>query len=110
MVLNEINTINGTDYQMKDVWFEFEREVMTNASENATIEKTDAETQQIRLNSLLNVASVLDDETILMSICEILDLDYEDVKDRVDKTDDLENAEQILNNIVPDDSGGDGDE
>ncbi len=110
IVLDEINRVDGTDYQMKDVWFEFEREVMTNASDNATIEKTDAETQQIRLNSLLNVASVLDDETILKSICEILDLDYEDVKERVDQMDDLENAEQILNNIVPDDSGGDGDE
>ena len=39
VVLAEINDLNDTDYQQKDVYFEFEREVMTNASDNASIEK-----------------------------------------------------------------------
>ena len=46
IVLDEINKNNETDYQQKDVYFNFEREVMTNASDNAQIEKTDAEKQQ----------------------------------------------------------------
>ena len=104
VVINEINKTDGTDYQMSDVWFEFEREVMTNASDNATIEKTDAETQQIKLNTILNVASALDDETILKAICDILELDYEEVKDRVDSMDELDMVETALDKIVPDDS------
>ena len=68
------------------------------------IEKTDAETQQIKLNTILNVASALDDETILKAICDILELDYEEVKDRVDSMDELDMVETALDKIVPDDS------
>lgn len=115
VVLAEINRVDGTDYQMKDVWFDFEREVMTNASDNALIEKTDAETQQIKLNSILNVAQALDDETVLQAICEILELDFEDVQLKVQEQDETEQAEQMLNSLTPDDadaddSGGDADE
>lgn len=106
VVLNEINRVDGTDYQMKDVWFDFQREVMTNASDNALIEKTDAETQQIKLNSILNVASALDNDTVLQAICEILELDFDEVQDKVQEQDETEQAEQILNTLVPDDGQG----
>ena len=56
---------------------------MTNASDNADIEKTDAEKQQIQINTILSLANVLDDETIVQSICEILDISYEDVKGKI---------------------------
>lgn len=83
IVLDEINKNNETDYRQKDVYFNFEREVMTNASDNAQIEKTDAERQQIQINTILNLANVLDDDTIVQSICEILDISYEDLKGKI---------------------------
>lgn len=52
IALKEINGLNETDYQASDVYFEFEREVITNAYDNAQIEKTEAEIQQIRLNTV----------------------------------------------------------
>ena len=82
-VLAEINERNDSDYAERDVKIAFTREVMTNAQDNATIEKTDAETQQIRITTLLNVASVLDDETVVRGICDVLDIDYEKIKDRL---------------------------
>lgn len=85
VVLKEINDANGTDYQQKDVYFNFERVVMTNASDNAQIEQTKAQTEQVKVNTLLNLASVLDNETIVQSICEILDIDYEEIKDKLPK-------------------------
>lgn len=103
VVLAEINKVDETDYQMKDVWFDFEREVMTNAQDNALIEKTDAETEQIRITTLLNLASTLDSETLVQAICEILDLDFEEVKEKIEAMDEVEQAEQILNQVVPDD-------
>lgn len=106
VVLGEINRIDDTDYQMKDVWFDFEREVMTNASDNALIEKTDAEKEQVRITTLMNVATVIDSETLLQCICEILDIDFEEVKEKVELEDETEQAEQMLNQIIPDDSGG----
>lgn len=82
-VLEEINALNGTDYQMKDVYFDFEREVMTNASDNAAIEKTDAEKQQVQITTLLNLATYLDNETLMQNICDIMDWDYDDIKDKL---------------------------
>lgn len=93
IVLKEINAANKTDYQQKDVYFKFEREVMTNASDNAAIEKTDAEKQQIQVNTMLGLMSVLGDEKVIELICEILDIDYEELKDKLPV-----NEEQELNN------------
>ena len=111
VVLNEINITNDTDYQMKDVYFIFDREVMTNAQDNALIEKTDAEKQQVQINTILSVANVLDSETVIQTICEILDVDYEEIKDKLpeDEEQNTEQAEQELNNMTPGD-GGDADE
>lgn len=80
IVLTEINTAYETDYQLSDVYFDFTREVMTNASDNALIEKTNAETQQIRITTILNAASKLDNDTVLKALCELFELDYEEVK------------------------------
>lgn len=85
IAIDEINVQNGTDYTIDDVEFDFTRETMTNASDNATIEKTKAETQQILLNTILNAATHLDDDTILKAICEVLELDYEEIKDKIPK-------------------------
>jgi hypothetical protein len=104
VVLAEINRVDGTDYQMKDVYFNFKREIMTNASDNAQIEKTDAEKQQIQINTLLSIANVLDDETIIQNICEILDLDYESIKGKLPKKDDnVTEQEDILEGVIPED-------
>ena len=100
IVLNEINDNNETSYTLKDVYIEFEREVITNALDNATIEKTDAERRQVEINTLLNVATQLGDETLLENICNVLELDYEQVKDKLPEEAPLDiNAasEQLLN-------------
>lgn len=109
IALNEINKIKGTDYQPKDVYFEFNREVMTNATDNATIEFTKAQAGQVRMTTLLNAASLLDDETVLKEICAILDVDFEEIKDKVPKqpATDLNDASEKLASVVPQE-GGDG--
>lgn len=85
IVLAEINEELGTDYQQKDVWFDFDPEIITNAQDNATIEKTDAETQQIKVNILLGLVPTLGNELVVQNICEALDLDYDDIKDKLPK-------------------------
>lgn len=108
VVIGEINRVDGTDYQTTDVWFDFEREIMTNASDNATIEKTDAEKQQVQINTLLSLTTVLGDETVIQMICEVLDVDYEDIKNKLpEKEDDMTQYEDILDGVVPDDLDGD---
>lgn len=108
IVLQEINERSGTDYKLNDVYFEFDREVMTNATDNATIEYTKAQTEQVRMTTLLNAASALDEETVLKAICEILEIDFEDVRNKVPKTPaaDLNRASEELANTAIDGGGG----
>ena len=99
IVLKEINDMNGTDYQMKDVYFDFEREVMTNAADNAQIELTDAQKQQTQITTLLNLANHLDNETLMQNICDVLDIDYDDIKDKLPKPEESELYSDISANI-----------
>lgn len=102
IVLKEINAANKTDYQQKDVYFKFEREVMTNAQDNAAIEKTDAEKQQIQINTMLGLMSVLGDEKVIELICEVLDIDYEELKDKlpVNQEQELTDANATLDGVI----------
>lgn len=99
VVLNEVNSENKTEYQPKDVYFNFEREVMTNAQDNAQIEYTDAQRNQIEINTLLSLQSVFGDELTIQQICDVLDLNYEDIKDKL-PTDELDDAQTALNGTI----------
>lgn len=111
VVLDEINKMNKTDYKVSDVYFDFVREITTNESENYSNEKTKAETQQVQINTILNVAAVLGDETIVKAICEVLDIDYEEIKDKLPSPDDgMTQAEVALSAVVPEEGTEQGGE
>lgn len=111
VVLDEINKMNKTDYKVSDVYFDFVREITTNESENYSNEKTKAETQQVQINTILNVAAVLDDETVVKAICEVLDIDYEEIKDKLPSPDDgMTQAEVALSAVVPEEGTEQGGE
>ncbi|MBO7251395.1 MAG: phage portal protein [Oscillospiraceae bacterium] len=103
VVLKEINDANGTDYQQKDVYFNFEREVMTNAADNAQIELTDAQKQQTQINTLLMLATRLDNETLMQNICEVLDIEYNEIKDKLPEPEEMDDPYQAANmlNTLP---------
>lgn len=98
IVLDEINTINGTDYQQKDVYFRFDREIITNEADNAQIALNEAQKKQVDINTLLNLKGTLDDETIIQNICDVLDIDYEEIKGKIPQPpeDEIAAAETIL--------------
>ena len=91
-VLQEVNTAEGTDYQMKQVYFNFEHETMSNALENAQIELVEAQKKQAEITTLLNLATYLDDETLMQLICDELDIDYEEIKGKLPDRNEAENA------------------
>ena len=102
VVLDEINETNGTDYRMKDVYFNLEREIITNAQENAQIALTEAQTQQTRITTLLSLATHLGNELLMQNICETLELDYDDLKDKLPnpEAEELDDPEADLNEIM----------
>lgn len=108
VVLKEINEENGTAYSQSDIYFCFEREIPTNAQENAQIELVEAQKRQTEITTILNLAGTIDDETKLQLICEQLDIDYQDIKDKVPKpeADPTAAAQAALSGVVPESNGG----
>lgn len=103
--LAEINEEHGTDYQISDIKIDLTPDIPTNEAENLANEKVKAETQQIRLNTVLNAAANIGDEAALQAICDILELDYEDIKGQVEKMTDgqsPEGARALLEGVVTD--------
>ena len=105
VVLQEINDENGTDFQNKDIYFCFKREVMTNAADNAQIELTDAQKQQTQINTLLSLESTLGNELVVQNICEVLDIDYEEIKSQLPdpEANSVTSAQTALNDIPVED-------
>jgi SPP1 family phage portal protein len=106
-VIDEVNDVNGTDFQMKDVYFTFDHEIMSNAQENAQIELIEAQRKQVEINLLLSLAAQLDNETLMQLICEQLDLDYDDIKGKLPDPDEaansLKDAQGALNDLQVED-------
>ena len=99
IVLDDVNKRNDTDYQQKDVYFDFDREIITNASDNASIKKLEADTKAVEVNLLLGLNGVLDNETVIQLICEQLDIDYNEIKDKLptDEAQETNSAMEVLN-------------
>lgn len=101
IIVDEINEKNKTNYSLKDTYMIFERKVITNELDNAQIDQIKAQTKQIELTSLLNIATKLDDETIIENICQVLEIDYEEIKDKIPKETivDIDRATQTIDQI-----------
>lgn len=83
IVLDEINKEYGTDFKLSDVEINLKRKIPTNEKDTADTNKTNAETKQIEINIILNVAQYLPEEKTIQEICNQLDIDYEEIKEQV---------------------------
>ena len=112
VVLDEINQQNGTGYQISDVKFEFTRSIMMNESENIANEKTEADIQQVRINTILNMAAQIGDEQTLKALCDVMDWDFDELKEQLKNADSstAQDARTALGAIVPDDPDNPDDE
>lgn len=84
-VLDEINELNDTAYTIKNVYFEFEREMIVNELDNAQIELIKAQAKQTNINTVLSVSTILGQEIVQEQVCNELELDYEDIVDKLPK-------------------------
>ena len=106
VVLDEINKKHGKDYQYNDVEVVFEHIIPTNEQENVQNAKTEAETKQIEVNTILSVETVIGDKETLKAICDLFDLDFDDLQGELEKLNEAQNtadAQNLLNNVVTDD-------
>lgn len=83
VIVDDINSRYGTAYDYNDIEINIVRETMVNETDVVNNAKTEAETKKILIDNILVSATRLDDDTVLKLICEILELDYEEVKEKL---------------------------
>ena len=110
IVIDEINAVNGTGYTVNDVRIHFEPETLVNETENAANRKTEAEIKQIEINIILNVFEVIGNEEALRLICEQLDIDFEELKNKLEEKQkeegaSLNDARKALDGVLTDEGG-----
>lgn len=97
IVLDEINKTHKTSYSEADVYMVFDRVVPSNELDNANIELIEANKRNVEITTLLNIASKIDDDTLLENICQVLEIDYEEIKDKQPSDVSLNGAKEIIN-------------
>jgi len=80
---------------------DLKRQLPVNEQENAQVELIDAQRRAAEITTLLNLATKLDNETLMQQICEQLDLDYNDLKDKLpDPEENPKETQSVLDAIV----------
>lgn len=106
VVLDEINTTQQTAYQYSDIEIVFERIIPSNEQETVQNAKVEAETKQIEVNTILNVAMNAGDEKTLEAICEVMEWDFDELQGELEKLNEEQstvNAQNMLNEVVTSD-------
>lgn len=104
VVLPEINQLKGKDYRQKDVYFDFTHEIPTNEQELAQIELYKAQAIQTHINTYLLLEERLGSETVMKEICRKLEIDYNEIKGKLPKPDELAAYKTKLSLVVPEDA------
>ena len=80
---------------------------MSNEQENSQNALTEAQTKQVMINTLLSLAAQLDNETLMQNICDVLDIDYEEIKGKLPDPEEAGNAvkdaQGVLDSVVVED-------
>lgn len=84
-IVDDINRRFNTAYNYVDIDINIIRETMVNENDIANNEKIEAEKQGQLINNVFTAATRLDDDTVLKLLCDILELDYEEVKEKIEQ-------------------------
>nr|DAM13496.1 MAG TPA: PORTAL PROTEIN [Caudoviricetes sp.] len=87
IIVDDINSRYGTAYDYRDLEINIVRETMVNENDIVANEKIEAETKQIKIETILAAAPRLDDESVLKLICEEFGLDFEEVQQLIEEQD-----------------------
>ncbi|BDR75263.1 portal protein [Clostridium tetani] len=83
-IVDNINKRYNTAYNYMDIEINIVREIMVNENDVVNNEKIEAEKQGQLINNILTAASRFDDDTVLKCLCDILELDYEEIKEKLE--------------------------
>lgn len=83
-IVQDINARYGKAYDAAAIKVSINRETMVDTDSLVNNAKIEADTQQVRVTTILSAGTELSDETRLRLICDAYDLDYEDEKKRLE--------------------------
>ena len=98
IALEEINVQHGTSYDNDDIAIEINPVIPTNRKEDAEIELLEVQIRREKINTVLDVESVIDVKTLVKEICRVMELDYEEVKAALLEPDELAVIRKVLDN------------
>lgn len=84
LVVADINRKNGTAYVASDICFDIEPKAIINESALILDKKTEAETEQLKVQTVLQIAPRIGDDETLRLICEQFDLDFDEVQGKLE--------------------------
>jgi SPP1 family phage portal protein len=87
LIIQDINERYHKSFTRQQIEVIITRSMMVSETDNATVDKSNAETKGLLIQNLLDVAPYIDDESMLKEICEIQELDYEEVQKRMEEQD-----------------------
>lgn len=96
IVINEINTTYGTMYSVEDVTVGIDPVVPTDEKEDAEIRKLETETIRERVGALLDAEEIIGAEALLKELCNVLELDYDEAKDKATISSEIELIREML--------------
>ena len=87
MIVADINRRHGTAFKADEIEVIITRETMVNENDIVNNELIEAQAQQTRIQSVLAIAPIVDDETTLKLICDEYDLDIVEIQKRLEEQD-----------------------
>ena len=79
VVAEDIQRKSGRTFDLDDVSFTLERNVIFNETDSKRQENLDASTKALKIQTALATLNVIDDESVIKLICDALDLDSDEV-------------------------------
>lgn len=98
IIIQDINERYQKSFTRQQIEVVITRSTMINQSDNAEVEKLEAETKGQLIQNLLDVAPYLDDESLLKKICAVQELDYDEVVQRLGSQDFSPSKKDVIDN------------
>lgn len=109
-IIDDINSRYGTAYDYNDLDINIVREAMVNENDIVANKKTEAETKQAIIDAILTTGQTISDDSKLKLICEVLELDYEEEKQKLEEQGPYVDINKLSDDLINKSLNGDGNE
>lgn len=100
LILEDIERVHGKSFDINDIDIVLERNTIVNEKDMADTALIESQAKQTIINTLVTSAPYIGDETLLEQICTTLEIDFEEVKDKVleQSSQPFENESELVDN------------